>query len=68
VSKEELLEENKDLKTKVFLLKEENAQLKKMIFGAKRERFVADQNVQQGNLFGEVSASENNPETEEETI
>ena len=68
MSKEELLEENKDLKTKVFLLKEENEQLKKMIFGAKRERFVADQNVQQGSLFGEASASENNPETEEETI
>ena len=32
--------ENKALKEENFLLKAENAQLKKMLFSAKRERFI----------------------------
>ena len=47
----ELEKENKGLKEENFLLKAENAQLKKMLFGAKRERFVADQDSAQGRLF-----------------
>ena len=66
VSKEELLEENKELKTKVFLLKEENEQLKKMIFSAKRERFVADQNPQQASLFEENTTTEHTTPAEQE--
>jgi len=58
VSKQELEEENKVLKTEVVLLKEENAQLRKMMFAAKRERFVDDQNPQQGNLFGQAASTE----------
>ena len=43
--------ENKVLKEEVFLLKAENAQLKKLLFGAKRERFISEQNPNQGQLF-----------------
>jgi len=67
VSKQELEQENKVLKTEVILLKEENAQLRKMMFAAKRERFVNDQNSQQGNLFGQAATTESveeNPQRE----
>jgi len=56
VSKEELLEENKELKTENFLLKEENAQLKKMMFAAKRERFEGSTDATQLDIFGNPSS------------
>ncbi len=43
--------ENKALKKENFLLKAENAQLKKMLFSAKRERFISGGNPNQGQLF-----------------
>ena len=43
--------ENKELKEENFLLKAENAQLKHMLFNAKRERFISEQNPNQGLLF-----------------
>ncbi len=46
-----LEQENKALKEEVFLLKAELAQLKKLIFGAKRERFISEANPDQGLLF-----------------
>ena len=51
MSKEELLIENKTLKGENFVLKERIQQLERMVFGAKRERFVATENPQQGSLF-----------------
>jgi len=51
VSKQELLRENKALHHKVCTLEQENAQLKKLIFGAKRERFVATEDPSQAKLF-----------------
>ena len=43
--------ENEELKTENFLLKEENAQLKKLLFSSKRERFQGVENPQQTQLF-----------------
>ena len=43
--------ENRSLKDENFLLKAENAQLKKLLFGAKRERFIPAQDANQGKLF-----------------
>lgn len=40
-------------KQEIFLLKAEIAQLKRMLFGSKRERFVSSENALQGNLFAE---------------
>ena len=51
MSVDEVIAQNQELKQENFLLKQELAQLKKMIFGARRERFVADQNPNQGLLF-----------------
>ena len=56
MSRAELHQENLELKTELILVKEENAQLKKMIFGAKRERFEAVHNPMQGKLFEEEKA------------
>ncbi len=58
MSKEELLEENKELKTENFLLKEENAQLKKMMFAAKRERFEGSMDTAQLDIFGNTSVEQ----------
>ena len=43
--------ENKALKQEVFLLQTEIANLKGLLFGAKRERFVKEGNPLQGSLF-----------------
>ena len=51
MSKQELQRQYETLRDENILLKEENAQLKKMIFGAKRERFEATQNPLQAKLF-----------------
>lgn len=40
-----------ELKRELFLLKAENAQLKKLLFGAKRERFLSASASNQGSLF-----------------
>ena len=53
---EEVIAQNQELKQENLLLKEELHQLKKMIFGAKRERFIPEQNPNQGLLF-EAEAS-----------
>ena len=54
----EVIAKNEDLKRENFLLKAENEQLKKMIFGAKRERFVAAQDPNQGLLFEEETTKQ----------
>lgn len=43
--------ENKDLRAENFILKEENAQLKKLLFTSKREGFKSVENPQQTSLF-----------------
>jgi len=53
VSKKELQRENTTLRNENIILKEEVAQLKKMMFGAKRERFESGQHPDQGKLFEE---------------
>lgn len=50
--------ENKELREANFLLKTELAQLRKMIFGAKRERFIGQSDPNQGSLFEEQQAEE----------
>lgn len=55
---EEVIAQNQELKQEIFLLKQELAQLKKLIFGAKRERFVAEQDPNQGLLFETEKAEE----------
>jgi transposase len=56
---EALEREIQELKRENMLLKAELAQLKKMIFDARRERFVADQDPKQGVLFaGQASQEE----------
>ncbi|MCB9351978.1 MAG: IS66 family transposase [Lewinellaceae bacterium] len=62
-----LEQENKALKEEIFLLKAELAQLKKLIFGAKRERFISEGNSNQGLLF-EAEAVEAEPEEEVEVV
>ena len=65
MSRKELLQENIALKQTIFILKEEIGQLKKMIFGAKRERFEAAQNPMQGLLFEGASSIDESPQEEE---
>ncbi|MBK7410718.1 MAG: IS66 family transposase [Saprospirales bacterium] len=47
-----------ELQAQLLLLKAENAQLKKLLFGAKRERYVPTQDPAQGSLFDEQAASD----------
>ena len=56
----QLIRENQELKEQNALLRQELAQLKKMIFGHKRERFVAEVNANQLSLFSgeEISTAE----------
>lgn len=65
VSKQELLRENKALHDKVSTLEQENAQLKKLIFGAKRERFVTAKDPSQTELF-EQQVDQRQPVVKEE--
>jgi len=67
VSKQELLQENKALHQENASLKQELAQLKKLVFGAKRERFVADKDPDQGELF-EKEVATNKAVVKEESI
>jgi transposase len=60
--------ENKALKEENFLLKAENAQLKKMLFGAKRERFISGDNPKQGKLFEDQDLAAEVVEQEEVII
>ena len=46
----QLIRENQELKEQNALLRQELAQLKKMIFGQKRERFTAEVNANQSFL------------------
>ncbi|MBS3768695.1 MAG: hypothetical protein KGY69_00450, partial [Bacteroidales bacterium] len=51
--KEKLARENQNLQNEVLFLKEELAQLKRMIYGSKSERYVKDKaDALQGSLFG----------------
>lgn len=49
--KRDLEAENQALKEQVILLQAQVAELRKLIYGARRERFVPDQNSAQGTLF-----------------
>lgn len=61
--------ENRVLKEEVFTLKVENAQLKKLLFGAKRERFISQHDEAQGNLFSEQEmADQENKEEDEQDV
>lgn len=63
-----LEQENKALKEEVFLLRAELAQLKKLLFGAKRERFMSEANPNQGLLFEDQPPSGQPIEEAEEVI
>ena len=58
----ELLKRNAFLEQEVTFLKEELAQLKRMVFGSKKERFIAMDDAQQNLFDREVEALE--PQTE----
>lgn len=58
--------ENKVLKEENFLLKAENAQLKKLLFSAKRERYVSEQDPNQGRLFEQEDQA--TPPVEQEQV
>ena len=63
--------ENIALKEENFLLKAELAQLKKLLFGARRERFISPDQANQGLLFesqDEFREEEEEAETEVKTI
>lgn len=47
----QLQRENKELKQELALLRQELSQLKKMIFGSKREQFIAEANSNQLSIF-----------------
>jgi len=66
VSKKELLKQYEAVRDENIILKEENAQLKKMIFAAKRERFVADENPMQSTLFDLAHTSAEDKEEQKE--
>lgn len=51
MNRAQLIQENNELKIEVNLLRQELNQLKQMIFGSKRERFVAEINSNQLSLF-----------------
>ena len=63
-----LKKENRELKTEIHLLKEQLAQLKRMVFGASRERYVPIENPNQGVLFEEKEASTLIEEAVEEAV
>lgn len=63
-----LEQENKALREEIFLLKAELAQLKKLIFGAKRERFINGDNPNQGVLFEDQPPVADQHEEEEEVV
>lgn len=64
--KERLANENQNLQNEVLFLKEEMAQLKRMIYGSKSERYVKEApDARQGSLFGDDQIEE--IQTEETT-
>jgi len=64
VSREELIAENKSQKAQIASLQFQLNQLQKMVFGAKRERFVPEAADNQLNLFSEPESKD---EKEEES-
>ena len=58
----DLLEENRVLKQEVAYLREELSQMKRLIFGSKRERFIATDTTQQS-IFEEESVADPKKET-----
>ena len=65
-TQQELAEENLILRQEVAYLKEELAQLKRLIFGSKKERFIAADDAQQS-LFDLEQKEEEQEETKEVT-
>lgn len=61
-SQEELLKRNAFLEQEVLYLKEELAQLKRMVFGSKKERFIPVNSDQQSLFDGEIETVE--PDTQ----
>ncbi len=49
-------------KQEIFLLKAEISQLKRMLFGARRERFISAENASQGSLFADIASEAATPE------
>lgn len=58
MGKSALAIENEQLRQENFVLQERIAQLERLLFGAKRERFIAAQNPHQGVLFEEAQVAE----------
>ena len=65
VDKEAILAENKQFKEQILILQDQLAQLQRMIFGRKSERFVYEDT--QLNLFGNEEEVED-PQLEEKTV
>jgi len=67
MSKEDLVKENSALKNENYVLKERVQQLERLIFSAKRERFVPTAPPQQGSLF-DLPEEASTVEVEEQKI
>jgi len=67
VSNEELLVENRAQKLQILELKNQLAELKRLVFGRKSERFIPAQNLadQQGNLFSKLNIENTTSEKKE---
>lgn len=67
VTKQELIEKNKELESIILALSQEVDMLKKLIFGSKSEHFKTEQSVDQLSLFGQEVVQEQT-EGEKQTI
>ena len=68
MNKAQLIQENNELKLQVKHLHQELDQLKKMIFGSKRERFLAEINANQLSLFSNEEINTVNPVVDKQHI
>jgi len=68
VTKQKLIEKNKEQESTILALKQENDMLKKMIFGSKSERFKAEQSADQLSLFAQEAEAGKEEEEQNQMI